>query len=736
MEAIGRILRAIVLAVSFATLVASNGEAASVAGLQISNTITATYADVHGATYDAESNTIVVTINAVGAMTVSPKETAVNPLTESFPVGATIVRTFTISNAGNSPDAYTIAAASTGAGTVTSVAFIGTNGLIPVTIGTTISPTVAAGASIQVQVTCATTGVATNSAFPITLTARSTSATANGLVSDSGREWGVGTPAAVFSGLTGPKSAIAKLVNSEPSTAAAVGQTVSFSISFENVGGASATDALVTDDVPVGLTPILSSVSINGTNEASAATLSGQNLSVKAGLVPLNTPETLTFNALVSSDPAGSTYMNIASVGADGLTPSKTSPASVFVGAANVVYDGYAGQNTRVSGATLTLRDEATESLVQLPQGAANSSSSARATSASSSATTLGVPPNSANTNPYVTGSDGSYSFVFGSQQLGTSAQPATYELDVSASGYQSRRIGISLASDSTGVLYDVTLHALDGQQLAQAGTFLLTTHNVTLDDVLGLLGNIPLFEPHPLEVTKTVDRTVASSGDRLFYTVQFGTSGASFGATRIVDTLPPGVVYGPGSARLDNDRLEPAVSGRVLTWTLPSMTSSHTLTYAAVVMPSVVEGSTLINLVDVNAATGAGGTVTGSATADTSVVAGALGDRIVITGRVFSDVAGTGHFTRGDLGLGNVRVYLEDGEYVLTDLHGRFTFPAVDPGEHVLRVDETSLPAGVRPYRDRRYDSTRSLQQLLHGIFDAGLMQDVEFAVEPVPPS
>jgi len=154
---------------------------------------------------------------------------------------------------------------------------------------------------------------------------------------------------------------------------------------------------------------------------------------------------------------------------------------------------------------------------------------------------------------------------------------------------------------------------------------------------------------------------------------------------------------------------------------------------YACVVMPFTPEGSTLINVVDVDAQSGGGGArVRASASADTRVVAGALGNRIVITGRVFVDVAGTGRFRAGDHGLAGVRVYLEDGESVATDNYGRFTFPSVHPGQHVLRVDTTTLPAGVRPYDDRRYDSPRSLQRLLHGLYDAGLMHDVNFAVEP----
>jgi uncharacterized repeat protein (TIGR01451 family) len=720
MEVIARVTRTIALIVSFVAVAAASGEGASSAGTQVTNTITATYADSTGSAYVAQSNTVVVTVNQVGAIVVSPKETAVNPATESYPVGTAITRTFQILNAGNAPDAYTITSVAAGAGSLSAIAFVTPSGTTPVPLGSlmpqTVSPTVAPGATIAVVVTLATTGIPVNAPFSIALAARSTNtATANGVVSDSGRVWAVASPGAALSGIAGPASTIEKLVNAEPSTAAGVGQVVTYSIGFENYGGMPATNAVITDSVPAGIVPIASTVALNGTNLGSAATVSGQQLSVKVGTVPVGVPETITFNATVMTVPVGSTFINTASLSADGIAPTGTAPASVFVGSANAVFDGYAGSSSRIAGATVTVRDPTSGSVLSLPQAAAAT-----------------IPPNATNANPYVTGADGTYSFVFSSQELGTAAQPAHYEIDISATGYRARRIAVSLTPDSNDYLYTATLQALDGQMLATAGGFSLTASNVTLSGVFGLLGNIPMFALHPLNVTKTVDRDIASGGDRLLYTVQFGGTGVSFGATRIVDTLPPGVLYAPGTARIDGAPLAPVQTGRVLTWTLPSTTQQHTLTYAAVIMPDVTEGTILINEVVVTAATSAGGTASGSATADTAVIAGALGNRIVITGRVYADAAGSGRFAPGDVGLPNVRVYLENGEYVVTDPNGRFTFPAVHPGEHVLRVDASTLPATVHPYDDRRYDSERSLERLLHGIFDAGLMQDVNFAVEP----
>ena len=283
-------------------------------------------------------------------------------------------------------------------------------------------------------------------------------------------------------------------------------------------------------------------------------------------------------------------------------------------------------------------------------------------------------------------------------------------------------------------MLYDATLKELDDQMLASPGGFSLVANSVSLSEVFGLLGNLPMFAPHPLAVSKTVDRDVASGGDRLMYALQVGSSGAQFGATRVVDTLPAGVAYAPGTARVDGVAVEPQRDGRVLTWTFPTLSSQHAITYACVVMPFTAEGATLVNIVDVDAASAGGPLVHASATADTRVVAGALGNRIVITGRVFVDTTRTGRFRDGDRGVGGVRIYLEDGSSVTTDQYGRFTFPSVHPGQHVLRVDPASLPGGVRAYDDHRYDSTRSLQRLLHGLYDAGLMHDVNFALEPAP--
>ena len=209
-----RLVRSMGLAVPLLAVATGTGEASPAAGVVISNTVTAQYADPQGTAYGAQSNTVTVSVAAVSAIAVAPKEPAVDPNAESFPVGTPVTRTFTIANSGNVPDAYTIASLTATAGTVTSIAFITASGVIPATIGGTVSPTLQPGETIKVQVVIATAGVAVGAPFSIALAARSTNATsANGIVTDNGREWAVAQPGASIGGPNGPNTIVAKLVN-------------------------------------------------------------------------------------------------------------------------------------------------------------------------------------------------------------------------------------------------------------------------------------------------------------------------------------------------------------------------------------------------------------------------------------------------------------------------------------------------------------------------------------------
>jgi len=682
----------------------------------ILNTATATWQDNRGERYQNASNPLGIVVQGISALTVSPKETAANPSADGYPAGQNVTRTFVISNVSNIADAYRITAFTADKGQLVSLAFVSGSQLVPITINSTISPGLQPGQSITVQAVVSTTGVPIGTSFAIHLTAQTTtSGTANGVQSDTGEEWLVAAAGPKLAGPNGPDTPIVKTVNRQQVFQAQPGSTIVYDVIVKNGGGTPATNVVLTDTVPSGVTPDIASVRLNGA-AVPGATLSGQTLSVPLGTLAAGGTADVSFNAAVARVlTLGTSFVNIAQISADGIAPQSTIPASVFIGTADVVFDPANG-NAGVSGARISLLD-ASGALVPL-----SASASAQRVRIGDTALSQG-----ANTqNPYVTGPGGTYGFSLQPSQVAPGG--STFYVTVAAPGYLNRRIQLVLRPSVDNQLYSVAATSEDGQPLARAGGYTLTTTPVSLNDVFGLFGNIPLFKTQTITIEKTVNQTSAQPGDRLIYTIDAGNpSNGTLARANIVDTLPAGEAYAPGTARLDGADFEPVVNGRTLTWTLQSLAAGvkHRLMYAAVIFPSVPAGTLLTNSATATAfISGTMVNVNASASANVEVIDGALSDRSVITGRVFIDSHGSGHFSHGDRGIASVRIYMEDGTSVLTDANGRFSFPAVRPGMHVLRIDSATLPEGMHGIT----------QRLVHGLLDDGLMQDVEFALGGTP--
>ena len=82
-------------------------------------------------------------------------------------------------------------------------------------------------------------------------------------------------------------------------------------------------------------------------------------------------------------------------------------------------------------------------------------------------------------------------------------------------------------------------------------------------------------------------------------------------------------------------------------------------------------------------------------ATATVIVRAGILDTRGFIFGKVYEDKNQNGQHDKGEPGLKNVELILEDGIRVKTDEYGKYSIPNVEYGQHVLRLNENTLPPG-----------------------------------------
>ncbi len=703
------------LALWCAAAAAPRATAAPAGGTSITNTATITFVDRNNISITVASNTIVSTVAAVSSVVVGPNETACAAKSDSVVAGQSFIRTFTITNSSNIVDDYTIAA-SVSAGSIVSLAYAAGGPSAQMANGAALPTALPPGGTAQVLVTVNTGQAPVGTEIEIALTAKSGANSAvNGQVSSGAQQCAIVSGAAVLTGPGGAGTVITKLVNGSSFAQTAPGSTVTYAIAFADGGGVPATNVVITDVMPADVRAVPSSVLVNGTTPpAGAVALTGQTLTVRIPSLAPATPETVTFAATVSGAmPPGSTTVNVASISADNAARQTTTAASFIAGTANVVYDGLGGQVQPVADAVVSLVN-ATTKLPIVPGGTP-------------------FAPNVTNADPFATGGNGAYGFGLAPNQIG----PVTYLLTVVAPGYENRQIQVTLVP-GTGGLYTATLAAKDGRLLAQPGGFALTPGPVTLPNVYGLLGNIPLFRAQSLTIVKTVDRSFAGTGDRLVYTLDFSNAGASLASATVTDTLPAGLFYAPGTSRVDDIPREPVHVGRTLTWSFSTLATQHSITFATVILPGSADYTVLTNLATVRAVApnDPALVLSASSSVDTRIVPGVYTDSTIVTGRVFYDIRGTGYFAPGDVGMAKVRVYLEDGESALTDAFGRYSFPAVKPGMHVLKIDRSSLPPDAHPYTDAAYDDERSMRRLVHGVFDGGLIQDVNFALAGAPKS
>jgi len=204
------------------------------------------------------------------------------------------------------------------------------------------------------------------------------------------------------------------------------------------------------------------------------------------------------------------------------------------------------------------------------------------------------------------------------------------------------------------------------------------------------------------VQISKSAGKAVVAIGEFVPYTVTVRNSGTNpVAALRIADRLPLGFRYQAGSARLGNAVLgDPGISadGRGLEFNLGVLSGSGTLTlrYVAAVNAGAVKGPAE------NTAQAMGGVASNIARASVFVQEDLNRSRAILLGRV-TQVESCEANERGlseleasrPVGLKGVRVLLQDGTYVVTDLEGRWHVENIRPGTHVVQLDETSLPPG-----------------------------------------
>ena len=202
------------------------------------------------------------------------------------------------------------------------------------------------------------------------------------------------------------------------------------------------------------------------------------------------------------------------------------------------------------------------------------------------------------------------------------------------------------------------------------------------------------------LFTNKTVDRPTAEIGDYINYTITIKSEAINTVRNLFIDDLLPfGFEYQLGSTKLDGVELQDPEGGKgpSLKFDVGDIESGSTkeLTYRVFVGPGSEKGK------GINVAVAKSDEVvvksSNEAKVKVEVRGGLFNDNSYIIGKVFQDCNENDMQDPGEIGVPGVRLYMENGTYVVTDSEGKYTFYAVKPNKHVLKVDNYSLPEGSK---------------------------------------
>lgn len=206
-----------------------------------------------------------------------------------------------------------------------------------------------------------------------------------------------------------------------------------------------------------------------------------------------------------------------------------------------------------------------------------------------------------------------------------------------------------------------------------------------------------PIFDQESiLVVDKKVRDSAVELGDFTNYSITVTNKGKQTAQTvKLEDFLPRGFSYVPNTMRVDGQSVHDPIGkvGSYLTLGLGDLASNKVtkIEYRVQVGPNALNGDGINRAKVIDGQ----GNVSNEAQAKVNVRPGVFSSDAFVIGKVYTDCNRNGMQDRGELGVPGVRIFMEDGTYVITDREGKYDFYGVSPKTHVLKVDRTTLPAG-----------------------------------------
>ncbi|PSV27721.1 MULTISPECIES: DUF11 domain-containing protein [unclassified Photobacterium] len=213
------------------------------------------------------------------------------------------------------------------------------------------------------------------------------------------------------------------------------------------------------------------------------------------------------------------------------------------------------------------------------------------------------------------------------------------------------------------------------------------------------------------LTLSKTADKKTAEVGSFVKYTIIVNNTlpdGSLYNA-KIIDKIPYGFKYIEGSARLNEVKIDDPIANEnkdTYTFSIGELKGVnfeptygvYTLDYVLQLSAGAID-SDGINYAYAEASSMAGGGLITSNVDNYQIIpsqTGVMSDSGIIFGRVFIN-AKCNKLMKSDIWpIGGVKIYLETGDYVITDENGQYSMFGINPGNHVLKVDRETLPDDI----------------------------------------
>ena len=203
------------------------------------------------------------------------------------------------------------------------------------------------------------------------------------------------------------------------------------------------------------------------------------------------------------------------------------------------------------------------------------------------------------------------------------------------------------------------------------------------------------------LVVVETVNKKEAELGDLVTYTINVTNTGdASVSKPNIVVDLPNGFRAVDNSTHVSGATLvkQDGGPGPVLTTVVDVINPRSSITITVRVRLGV--GAMNGDGVSRATATCPGSSKTSCANqaqVKVRVTGGVFTNDACVVGMIFVDCNGNQIKDKEELGIPGVRLYVEDGTFLISDVEGKYSFCGLSPRTHVLKVDQTTLPRGSR---------------------------------------